>query len=313
MKMYTQYSSNNTYTVNIALMYQVDSEHEVPSIISWVDLNGELHTVSLQDEFTLANSDPSEEVPDEEPTRDEIVNERIEEKKDANQKVKDEIWGKYNACLEQFKQEQPVRFEAWHRTAALTDFEVPDSSAANFNANYDAETLKAEKAWQVCETLKKYPWIGMYEANKELDESDGTKSLSDFNDPKTPAPFDQSDLDKEAEKAEKFKCSNLGRQMGLCAGDFTGINRGDQFGAIDRANQNHGMIAMNTYLTTNPDLAPEVALYAATHTMCEGAWLYTANAQLSIERWPDALTDGTCDEHIPELVNIKATLYALDN
>jgi len=226
VKVWTQYASENQYTVNIAVLYQVENEHEVPTTITWVDITGQVITIDLQDGFTLANASQEDTtiiVRDAATIADKVIADRKEE----TAREVEEIWGDYRQCLEEFAVEQPVRFEAWKRTAALTEFIIPDD-LSNI-ANRDNEQLKADKAHQVCKTLKAYHWIGAATANKVIDGLSYNFGLDDSDSPLT-VPITEDALKAAEQVAKDFQCGPTGQSMGLCIEHFTGINRGDPDG-----------------------------------------------------------------------------------
>lgn len=222
------YFDDNKWTVTVTTQFQAFSEFDVPNIIYYTDIEGQVHSINIKEGFVLHNSTPQVEedkIPT--PTPQDVIEKRVEEKKLAKEKIIDELWGDYATCLVQFEEEQPVRFHAWKRTAELTEFEVPDKSIAWYEQNYSTEELKAEKAWQVCETLKKYPWVGIQEANKSIDEPLGFE-LDDSDSPNT-VDVTENALKIEADKAEAFKCSVLGIQRNMCGEESTAVNRGNPF------------------------------------------------------------------------------------
>ena len=76
--------------------------------------------------------------------------------------------------------------------------------------------------------LKDYKFIGIYEANKSIDEPVG-KSLDETDDPRTD-PVTEADIKAEEQRALDFSCTNSGHQRGLCITEFSGINRGNPDG-----------------------------------------------------------------------------------
>ncbi len=217
------YHDDNKWTITVTTQFQVEKSFEVPDVIYYPGIDGQIYSINLRDGFELHNNPMASDIAEDvEPEVD--VNEvRLEQKKAEIKAELDEIYGKYNECLEQFKVENPLGYEAWLRTAALQPFEVPDDSNALYIKQYSVQEKKAEMKWQECEGAKKYKWIGEYEANKSIEEPLGFK-LDETNSPDTPEPVTQEDKDAEEKIAADFKCSNLGKQQGLCndylSGDY---------------------------------------------------------------------------------------------
>lgn len=216
------YQTDNRWTITVTTQFQVNSILELPEIIYYPGIDGQIYSINLKDEFIIAN-DPMayNSADDVEIVEDTYVSKVIEKKKVEMQDERDEVWGKYRVCMEEFEAEQPVRFEAWKRTSTLSEFEIPDESIAYGSANYSAEELKGERAWQVCEGIKNYQWIGVVEKNKVM-EKDLPWKLDETNSPDTPEPVTQADKDVQAQIAQDFKCSPQGKHQGLCSDYLSG-------------------------------------------------------------------------------------------
>jgi len=164
------YQTDNRWTITVTTQFQVDKVIELPETIYYPGIDGQIYSIDLKEGFILANSGAQYNSADAPDVEELSVGEAgIEKKKQEIQEEQDDVWGKYKTCMIEFEEEQPVRFEAWQRTATLTEFEIPDETIAYGTANYSNEELKAERAWQVCEGIKNYPWIGVYEKNKSMD------------------------------------------------------------------------------------------------------------------------------------------------
>lgn len=225
----TFYPTNSSYIVQISVHYSVASPLEVIQDFTWSDITGQTHTMQLQEEFTVQHY-PAEEketiiVPKQVYTPEQI--ERIlEEKKDELKISEENGYAKLRQCMVEFEVEQPVRFEAWKRTAGLVEFTIPDQKINS--DTYDRIQLEAMKKWTICKMLKEYKFIGAYEANKSIDEPIGY-ALDESDDPRT-IPVTEADIKAEEQRASDFACSNIGHYRGLCIQEFTGINRGNPDG-----------------------------------------------------------------------------------
>ncbi len=213
------YQSDNRWTITVTTQFQVHSVLQLPEIIYYPAMDGQIYSINLKDGFILANRAMNYNSEEAKVIEDEaiVVQKKLEEKKIELQEELDEVYGKYNECLEQFREENPLGYEAWLRTADLQPFEVPDRTIAWYVANYSAQELKGEKAWQACEAAKKYTWIGAYEANKSMEEAEQFYELDETNSPDTPEPVTQADKDVQEQIAMDFKCSDQGKHQGLCS------------------------------------------------------------------------------------------------
>jgi hypothetical protein len=215
------YQTENRWTVTVTTQFQIDKLIEMPDVIYYPGIDGQIYEINVKEGFILANSQSQYNSANEPEPEDTTVEDNIAKKKAEIKEEQDEVWGKYNECLEQFKVENPLGFKAYLRIANLQPFEVPDGSSALSVANYSAELLKAEKKWQECEGAKKYKWIGEYEANKSI-EPDVPWELDETNSPDTPEPVTQADKDAEEVIAAEFACSDKGKSQGLCISHFAG-------------------------------------------------------------------------------------------
>jgi len=222
------YQSDNRWTLTVTTQFQVNKVIELPDVIYYPGIDGQIYSINLKDGFILANTPYNSQDKIDEVAENNSALESIEERKQEIQEEKDDVWGKYLTCLEEFKEEQPIRFEAWQRTAALTDFEIPDDTIAWSKANFTAEELKAERAWQVCEGIKNYQWIGVYEKNKDIEEDIPWKL--DTTDSPLTVPITEDAMKAQEDIAKEFQCSDEGKSRGLCTQEFSGVNRGDKYG-----------------------------------------------------------------------------------
>jgi hypothetical protein len=268
-------------------------------------MTGDIIRIPAQDEFITANTPILKQ-----PTVAEIIveaeeyrtsiDERIEEREEQAQ----EIWGDYRQCLIEFAEEQPVRFAAWERTASLTEFTIPNEEM--FVRHHDQIQKKADLAWQACETLKKYKWIGVQEANKIIDGHPLGLPLDTTDSPYT-VDITQEALDEAERIALEFACSDTGTSMGLCRNESTAVNRGEveQAKIFATIASNPSYKAMIQYLNAHPDIDEGTRLIAGTNTACQIAWGSAAEGATSKMWWADRLLDGTCDEYIPNLKEIR--------
>lgn len=217
MDVQTFYPSNSTYTVQIVLQYHVEHPLEIPETVTWFGIDSILHEIKLQDEFNLAHF-PAEEVAEDTKKQDELdrIDAILDEKKLELVEATPEL-DKYRLCLEEFKTESPVKFQAWERIGSLTEFELTYQQTYADHPTV-AET-NANKKHQECEVRKSYPFVGVWEANKELDglsepivtdmtsESEGVTA---------------EDIKAQESIAEKFQCSDEGKSRGLCLDYMSG-------------------------------------------------------------------------------------------
>ena len=220
----TFYPTNSTYIVQISVYYTVEHPIEVLNTLTWLDETEEKHVVLVKDAFTLKHFPPETEPEVEEKPRvdKEEIQRILAEKKAELQSSAENGFSKLRQCLEEFEVNQPVRFEAWVRIANLTEFSIPD---AWINSDhYERSELEAQKKWVICDALKKYKWIGAWEANRIIDSLE-SQSLVETDDPRT-VPVTPKMIQSEIDKAEAYKCSDAGKSKGHCTQDFTGENRG---------------------------------------------------------------------------------------
>ena len=269
------YPTNQTYIVQISVHYQVESPIEVVNSIIWYDIEGQTHTILVNEEFGFKHY-PQEEtvmVTDPSVNLDKIAK-IIAEKRAELEASANNGFTKLRACLDEFKEEQPVRFEAWVRTASLSEFNIPDEWVSA--DHYDRAQLDAQKKWVICEALKKYQWLGAYEANKSIDEPMGF-TLDESDSPDT-VPVTEEMMQAEIEKAEALQCSELGKARGLCSGDFTGINRG---GYVTTLPDYYG-----AYLDKKAEVSyKDVEIAKSLLTMCD-EYMPQYSGQIGDERFP---------------------------
>ena len=210
----TFYPTNSTYIIQISILYEIENPLEVPEKITWYELDGTAHFVYLQDDFNLAHF-PEEEVQDYESNQgltEHDIEKIIDDKKQELAEESDSGFSKLRACLVEFEEEQPVRFEAWDRIADLQEFTIPDQWINS--DTYSRAELEAQKKWVICEALKNYPYIGAWEANKIIDEHIN-KSLDTTDSPHT-VDVTEDAIRDEAFKAKVYSCSLEGQRQGLC-------------------------------------------------------------------------------------------------
>ena len=154
-------------------MYEVFEPIEIPPRLTWFGIDGTAHIVYLQDDFRLVHF-PAEEEKELDfagvITEHEI--QKILADKRAELAAEDSSeFSKLRVCLEEFKATSDAtgdqRYYAWERIANLQEFDIPDQWINQ--DHYDRAELDAQKKWVICEALKKYQWIGAWEANKGLD------------------------------------------------------------------------------------------------------------------------------------------------
>jgi len=220
-KLDTFYPTNSTYIVQISILYEVPFVIEIPERITWYELNGKAHFIYLQDDFRLVHFPADEEkTPDFAGVLTEAQVQKVLADKRKELEAQDSSeFTKLRVCLEEFEEEQPVRYEAWKRIANLEEFGIPDQWINQ--DHYDRAQLEAQKKWVICEALKKYPHVGAWEANKGLDEDDKVLT-ADTSDSSTTIPVTEMAIDFEIMKAEQFQCSLQGKAQGLCANYMAG-------------------------------------------------------------------------------------------
>ncbi len=215
------YHDDYKWTVTVTTQFQVNKIIELPETIHYMGIDGQIHTINIKEDFIIANTPISSDPVEVEETLTDAAKDSIDAKKAEDKAKVEEAWGKLNECLEQFEEESPIRFEAWKRTANLESFEIPDETIAWKSANYATEELKAEQAWQICEAIKNYKWIGIQESNKSMAEAEEFFELDETDSPLTD-PVTADDILVEQEIAEAFACSEAGKQQGLCITHFGG-------------------------------------------------------------------------------------------
>ena len=219
----TFYPTNSTYIVQISILYEVPMTIELPERITWFSLDGTAHFVSLQDEMRMIYF-PAEEEKTISPTSA-LTNEDIErilaDKRKELSEQDSSGFSKLRSCLVEFEEEEPVRFAAWDRIASLSEFIIPDQWINE--DHYSRADLEAQKKWVICEALKKYKYVGAWEANKIIDGHELGEPLDTSDSPDTQ---DVTELAIEFEqmRAEAFQCSAQGKSQGLCLNYLAGDN-----------------------------------------------------------------------------------------
>lgn len=277
MDVKTFYPSNSTYIIQISVHYTVEHPLEVLQQFTWTDITGQTITIPIQGEFTEKHY-PQDIVAD--PILKPLVSaehaERIiQEKREEQKAAEDSAFTKLRQCLEEFEEEQPTRFKAWQRTATLSEFEIPDQWISS--DTYDRFELEAQKKWVICEALKTYPHIGIYEANKIIDSLE-SQSLIDTDSPDT-VPVTEEMMQFEAQKAADFSCSTQGIQQGLCK-DYLA---GDKYDKPDPRIPSWYNTAREMQAVGNDANA---ALEKARQTQCDIYYsLYNATNAIEIPQW----------------------------
>ena len=211
----TFYPTNSSYIVQISILYEVPYVIEIPSLVTWFGLDGKAHFINLQDDFRMIHFPQDEQViaqPDSGTTDAEIERILAEKRKELAEQD-DSGFSKLRACLVEFEEQEPVRYEAWKRIANLEEFNIPDQWINQ--DHYSRAELEAQKKWVICEALKKYPYIGAWTANKIIDGHPLGEPQDTTDSPLTQ---DVTELAIEFEqmRAETFQCSEAGKSRGLC-------------------------------------------------------------------------------------------------
>jgi len=280
-KVWTQFSANNTYTVNIAVLYQVDSPLEVPNTITWMDITGQVHTINLSDEFSLSNGLGGEDEPaDDGPTPQEDAERAIEEVKQERQKTIDELYE--DALLCTFG-DDPATIEVEGRSVWQADaqFEIAKEMAYFKHLPDSYQEREFLLKTQECETFMS-SWMydnAQYNSIAEAQKTDIQPwVLDESNSPDTPDTFTEEDFKAEEQRAEDFKCSVLGMQMNMCDGEFTGdlyeptFNKPSWYGTYEDQRD------------SDPELAD--ALEEALLTQCLVYYpIYNATASIELPSW----------------------------
>jgi len=221
VNIYAKYQSDNRYTIHIEVQYQTNSERDVPEYIYTLSTDGsQIIKIPIKEGFIKANTPyvvPSLEDIDKEEAKQIAIHEKIEQKRIVLEDEKTNAYQSLRKCLEEFKEEQPVRFAAFERTAALQEFTIPDEEPTA--SNLSAFELDGQLKTQACKTLKQYPWIGFYEANKIIDDIP-IRSLDDSDSPYT------IPVTEEAIQAEAVRAEELDKYWHDPYGALEGENRG---------------------------------------------------------------------------------------
>lgn len=213
MSVNTFYPSNSTYTVQIVLQYNVDHPLEIPETITWFGIDSKLHTIDLQDDFTMEHFPTEEvEVVDKQQERLDEIDQILDEKKLELLETSPAL-DKVRLCIQEFKEEYPIKYQAWERLGTLTEFELTFQQL--YSDHPDVAELEANKKHQECEIRKTYPFVGIWEANKGLDAEDKV-GQADHSDAEETDPVTDEDIRQEEIKAEAFTCSDDGKAQGLC-------------------------------------------------------------------------------------------------
>lgn len=151
VNVFTTYQSDNRYTVNIQVQYQVDSHLEVPEVITYFSMDGtQIFSIPAQDEFVTANT-PIVITAEPELSETELEkisqDQRFEEVQMKIEAEKNQFYDDFITCLELFEQESPVKYEAWFRTSDIEDFVFPDKAptASNLSSYEKAIKLKHQE------------------------------------------------------------------------------------------------------------------------------------------------------------------------
>lgn len=212
MDVQTFYPSNSTYTVQIVLQYHVEHPLEVPETLTWFGIDSTLHEIKLQEDFRFEHF-PTEEVEENNSAQEEAdrIDAILDQKKLELAQAQPEL-DKYRLCLEEFKEEYPIKFQAWERIGTLIEFEL--SYQQLYSDHPDVAETNANKKHQECEIRKVYPFVGAYEANKVVDGL--TESETTNLDQTMSTPTTDEDIRQQEIIAEAFTCSDQGKSQGLC-------------------------------------------------------------------------------------------------
>ncbi len=278
----TFYPTNSTYIVQISLLYEVNRPIEIPEKFTWYELDGTAHFVYLQDDFKLAHfpADEEKELDFAGVITDEEIQKILDEKRQELAEKASSEFSKLRVCLEEFKAQSDEtgdqRYYAWQRIANLQEFDIPDQWLNQ--DHYDREELKAQKKWVVCEALKKYPYIGAWEANKGLDEDDKVE-IADYSDSPLTLDVTENMIEAEIVKAEAFKCSLQGKAQGLCSDYMSGDKYVPTFSRVpDWYNEYRELKAQPVEL--------QLALDVAMLTQCDNYYqLYNQTDAIELPTW----------------------------
>lgn len=202
VNVFTTYQSDNRYTVNIQVQYQVENQLQVPDTITYFSIDGsQLFTIPLKEEFVEANN-PSVVEGSSTPLTEEEVKalaqlERLAEKRAELAAERDQFYPVVKTCLEEFKQDNPIAYEGWFRTANLEDWQIPTKVPQSSNLSY--HELIAKKQYEACLHMKNFGDIGLWEAHKIIDHVE-PQSLDDTDSPHTVEVTEQ-DIINEANRA----------------------------------------------------------------------------------------------------------------
>ena len=217
----TFYPSDSTYIIQISILYEVNNPIEIPEKVTWYELDGTAHFVYLQDDFTLTYFPEEEEVNAgvSHGLTEHEIEKILEEKHQELAEESNSGFSKLRACLVEFEEQEPVRYQAWNRIANLEEFTIPDQWLNQ--DHYSRAELEAQKKWVICEALKKYSYIGAWEANKIIDGHELGKQQDTTDSPHT-VPITEEAMIRAEHTAQLFACSLDGQRQGLCQNYMSG-------------------------------------------------------------------------------------------
>ncbi len=273
----TFYPTNSTYIIQISLLYQVDHPIEIPTIVTWFEIDGTSHNIDLQEDFRLIHFPVEEEetISPNSGLTEADIDKIIQDKHDELALEDDSGFSKLRACLVEFEEQEPVRYQAWNRIANLEEFIIPDEWLNK--DHYSRAELEAQKKWVVCEALKKYKYVGAWEANKIIDVHE--EQPLDMTDSPDTVDVTVEAIESEQIRAETFQCSEAGKSRGLCLDYMAGEKYVPTFNRVpDWYNEYREQMAQPVDL--------QVALDEAMLTQCDNYFqLYNQTDAIEVPSW----------------------------
>lgn len=224
VNVFTTYQSDNRYTVNIQVQYQVGSALEVPETITYFSMDQtQIFTIPVKQEF-IAKNNPI--VANETPLSEEELRaiEQLHEQDLLREKIqaeKTQFYTDFITCLETFEREQPIRYEGWFRTSEVQDYLLPDKVPTD--NNLDSFEKAAKKKHQECVHMMNFVDVGPWEANKIIDGNELGPGLDTSDSPLT-VEITDADILAEAKRAEASEKTYQDPNQ-----EFEGVNRGNPY------------------------------------------------------------------------------------
>lgn len=274
----TFYPTNSTYIVQISILYDVPHPIEIPDRITWFEIDGTPHFVSLQDDMRMIHFPADEEKqiisPSSALSESDIQRILAEKRKELSQED-NSGFSKLRACLVEFEELHPVRFAAWERIASLSEFTIPDQWLNQ--DHYSRAELEAQKKWVICEALKKYQYLGAWTANKIIDVH--VDKPQDTTDSPHTVPVTAEAIREAEYKAQVFACSLEGQRQGLCKDYMVGEKY-----VVPEPKLPDWYAQYREQNEQSVDL--QTALDVAMLTQCENYYsLYQANSAIQLPSW----------------------------